>query len=317
MVNMTNRTTMYSILAAILLVTACKKDDNTPAPISNPSQPIVNPLRQVFAQNVTNATQQFTVNASSGGFVTGTDGVSASFAPNAFRMQNGSTVTGDVQITLVEALEVGDMLWLNKQTLGNDNGQMRPLVSGGQFFLNATQSGQQLRLAPGATFVNVPTTSFDDPNMAVFSGTVDGDGIATWDPWDNNPLQNVGDSTGYNFPNDSLGWVNCDYFMGGSPLTGVQVTCPVGHTNDNTFVWIVFTAQNSMTGISVGSTNVFSTGSYYQLPVGMNVQVVALSKINDVYSSSFTSAVVTQGMNLSITLQPTSLLQFQLDAQAL
>lgn len=306
-------------IAAIALLSGCKKDENV-AGVPIPTPQVENPLRQVFAQNLANATQQFTVNAITGGYIQGQDGVNVSFGPNAFRYPNGSVVTGSVNIELIEALNVGDMLLLNKQTLGDDNGQLRPLVSGGQFFISAEQGGQPLRLSQGGSYVYVPTPSFADPNMAVFSGKVDAEGEILWDPWNTDPLQNGGtgvDSVGYNFPNDSLGWLNCDYFMTASPLTNLQVTCPASSNHDNTFVWIVFPTENSVTGVLGGIGSVFSIAPNYQLPVGMNITIVALSKINDDYASSFTSVTITDNMNVPISMQPTTLAQFGIDAGAL
>jgi hypothetical protein len=310
-------TALLTLCSSLVLITACKKDDAQATPGPAPAASVANPLIQVFAQHVTSATQQFTVSASTGGSVNGQDGTFIAFGANAFRHADGSMVSGSVQIELIEALGVGDMIWLNKQTLGNNNGQLRPLVSGGQFYLMASQNDVELKLAPGATQVYVPTNAFVDPNMAVFSGTEDADGVVVWDPWANNPI-NAQDSSGYNFPNDSLGWVNCDYFMSpGAAQSVVQVTCPTGHDHDNTFVWLVFPAQNSMTGVMGGSSNAFSTGPYYQLPIGMNITVVALSNINGAYASSFTNSVVTANMDLDLTFQPTTLAQFQSDAAAL
>ncbi len=312
-------TNVIFALAAVSLMFSCKKDEPT-AVVPTQTPAVENPLKQVFEQNLANATQQFTVNAAAGGYVQGQDGVNITFGPNAFRTQNGSMVSGSVNVELVEALTVGDMLWLNKQTLGDDNGQLRPLVSGGQFFISAEQGGQPLKLAPGASYVNVPTPSFADPSMAVFSGDVDEDGVIVWDPWNTNPLANGAggqDSTGYNFPNDSLGWINCDYFPPTAPSTDVQVTCPSGYDHENTFVWLVFTDQNSMTGVFGGADNVFSVGPSYDVPLGMNITVVVLSKINGEYASSFTTAVVTQDLDVPISLQPTTLAQFGIDAGAL
>lgn len=309
---------VFFALAAIAVISGCNKDEHfSSGPLTTPA--VENPLKQVFAQNVANATQHFSLNATAGGGIQGQDGVFIYFGTSAFRAQNGNIVSGNVDIELIEALTVGDMLWLNKQTLGNDNGQLRPLVSGGQFFINATQGGQQLSLVPGASYVNVPTPMFPDPNMAVFSGEVDADGDILWDPWNTNPILNAAgeDTSGYNFPNDSLGWINCDYFPANLPSTVVQVTCPSGNDHDNTFVWIVFPTENSMTRVQGGMNNVFSIAPGYQVPLGINITVVALSKINNNFASSFTNTVVTQDMNIPISLQPTTMAQFQIDAGAL
>ncbi len=305
-------------VATMVLLAACKKDEADPSgPAPSPNTPAVNALFALFQGHVADATQAFTLNATTGGWVSGQNGVSFYFPANAFRTTSGGMVTGSVQLELVEALSVGDMLWLNKQTLGNDNGQMRPLVSGGQYSLKATQGGQQLRLAEDAGQVWVPAPNGVDPNMGLFSGMVENDGTITWDPF--GPIGGNGmDSTGYNFPNDSLGWVNCDYFMGNAGVqTSVQITCPAGYSDENTIMWLVFPDQNSMTGLYNSTNNVFSTGAYYSLPVGLTMTVVAISNVGGTYTSSFTPTVVSEGMDLSIMFTPTTLAQFESAVQAL
>ena len=309
---------LLSTLLTATIFAGCKKDDDDGTGVDVvPAAPAVNALLAVFSEHVEDAKQEFTVNASTGGSIQGNDGVAIYFPPNAFRTASGFMVTGTVQVELVEALTVGDMVWLNKQTLGNDDGQMRPLVSGGQYFLSVSQGGQQLQLAENAGYVTVPAPNGVDPSMALFSGTLEEDGTITWDPFGEIGANGALDSSGYSFPNDSLGWVNCDYFMGGGAQTAVQVTCPAGHTGANTIVWLVFPDQNSMTGISGGESNVFSTGSYYSLPVGLNVTIVAVSNAGGSYSSSITSTVVTAGMDQTITFSPTTLAEFEAAVQGL
>lgn len=307
------------ILASMLsvaLFAGCKKDEEEAATPTVPSTPTTNALLALFEQHVAEATQVFTVNAGAGGSVVGQDGVGLFFPPNAFRTQAGAVVTGSVQVELVEALTVGDMLWLNKQTIGNDNGQLRPLVSGGQYFLNVTQGGQQLRLAENAGFVNVPAPNGVDPNMQLFSGTVDGNGIITWDPF-GNAGGLAQDSLSYSFPNDSLGWINCDYFMDQSPLTGVEAVCPADHNSSNTLVWMVFPDMNSLTTLYSSGTNIFATGGSYQVPVGINVQIIALSNMGGSYSWATASATVTAGLSVDLTFSPTTLEEFQQFAEGL
>ncbi len=301
---------IFATALTAALVVGCAKEEDVPSTPNVPGVPATNALLALFDQHVQAATQQFTLNAATGGIVSGADGVTFFFPPNAFRTAAGAAVTGSVQVDLVEAMTVGDMLWLNKRTVGNDNGQLRPLVSGGQYFLDVTQGGQQLRLAENAGFVNVPAPNGVDPNMQLFSGTVDGNGIITWDPF-GDPNEFQGDTLGYSFPNGSLGWVNCDYFMSQSPLTGVQVNCPAGHNGSNTVVWLVFPVQNSLTGLSSSGTSTFSTGSTYQLPVGLPVQVVALSNVGGSYSWAILSTTITMGMTVDLTFEPTTLEEFQ------
>lgn len=311
----------------------CHKEDASPG---TPVPPVasVNPLLQVFASHRANAVQHFTINTDNGpGQVNGADGFYGIFGQHAFRKADGSTASGNIDVGLVEAFRVGDMLWLNTQTVGIQNGQQKLLVSGGQFRITATQNGEPLSLAPNSAYFGVPNNSSPDPEMSVFSGNLDALGSMTWTEWPTNPIAftdtTVADTTFmdsipldpgfyYGFPSDSMNWINCDYFYDSpGPLTGITVECPTGYDHSNTLVWIVFPDINSMIGAYAGIDNVFSSGGGYEMPVGINVTVVALAEVDGAYFSSFTDAVVTAGMNLNITLDPTTLEQFEVDAGGL
>lgn len=313
---MNSRHLILATLSATLLITACKKDDDDPSsPAPTPSTP--NAMLAIFDDHVDDAAQTFTVDAAIGGWVNGNAGTMITFPANAFRTQSGAIVTGNVQVELVEAFTVGKMIWMNKQTLGNDNGQLRPLVSGGQYYLNVTQGGQQLKLAPNAGQVYVPAPNGVDPSMELFSGTVASDGTITWDPFAPIPGNGGLDSSNYSFPNDSLGWVNCDYYMGAGTQTTVQVTCPAGYDGENTMMWLVFPDQNSVTGMHHTTGSTFSTGGSYTLPVGMNLKIVAISNSGGTYTGSITTTTVTAGMNPTIAFSATTLAQFEADVNAL
>ena len=53
--------------------------------------------------------------------------------PNSFVNSNGNTVTGSINLELIEVFKVSDMVWLNKTT--TSNGEL--LVSGEQIKLTA------------------------------------------------------------------------------------------------------------------------------------------------------------------------------------
>ncbi len=320
--------TLIALIIAMAVAGGCKKDEtNTIAPTS--TAPAGNPLQQVFENNLADATQHFTVNAGAENMqVQGAQGTLAYFGPHSFLHADGSVVSGAVDIDLVEALKLGDMLWLNKQTLADDAGQMRLLVSGGQFRLRAFQAGVALKLAPGASVILVPTTTPPDPLMNVFSGNVNEVGTMTWTAWPTNPIVPI-ESLGldtipetspfwYGFPTDSLNWINCDHYYGSAaPLTAVEVTCPDAYSYDNTMVWVLVPSETSFVRLGALPDHVFGTGGVYELPIGLSVVVVALSDIGGTYYSSFTNTTVTQDLNLPITLQPTTLAQFHATAQAL
>jgi len=293
--------------AGVLLLGACQKGDG-----GGPGG--INPMVSLFRQHVAAATQHFTVNAAAGGMITGNDGSTVQFSPNAFRHPDGSMVTGVVQVQLVEALTIADMVWLNKQTMGDDGSLVRPLVSGGEIKLTASQGGQTVNLAAGGSFIIIPTPQID-MNMELFLGEESEEGLMRWDPAPATmPL--IMDSTqfqSYAFGSDTMGWINCDYFMGqGLPMTQVNITPPSGYDDQNTAVWIVFPAENSVASVHYYDVDHFTT-DYAQLPIGYNVIVVAYAVQNGQAFSSFTPTTITNGMNLLIPMQATTEAQFQTD----
>jgi hypothetical protein len=307
---------LFSAAAIVILATtSCKKDPVVPTP----QNPVVTPpIADLFASNLENAKQSFTINASQTSTITGANGTNITIYANSLRTATGASVSGNVNIELVEALEIGDMIWFNTQTLGNNNGTMMPLVSGGQLWINATQSGQQLQLAPWGSNVQVPTTSFD-PSMELFFGSTDSSGNVVWTPADSSAIGFGQDSSGtyYDFPNDSVGWINCDYFYNtGGAQTVVDVTVPSGYDASNTMVWIVFPSINSVTGVYSYSSGVFST-NYYTLPVGMNVTIVALRQDGSNFYSAFATTTITNLHNEVLTFSSTTLSQFQQDVNGL
>lgn len=96
-------------------------------------------------------------------------GTRLNFGPGAFLHADGTPVTGQVDVSVVEVLSIGNTIWLNKQTVGNDNGTLKMLRSGGALNITATQGGESPRVSEGGLYVQIPTT-VGDPAMDLFSG---------------------------------------------------------------------------------------------------------------------------------------------------
>jgi hypothetical protein len=91
---------------------------------------------------------------------------------------DGRTVTGDVEIKLIEAYTLGDMLKAGLTSLSSEG----VLQTGGMLYWEAQQDGRPLDLAPEATLnVRVPTDNFQD-DMTLFYGAGHSDTPpATWE----------------------------------------------------------------------------------------------------------------------------------------
>lgn len=270
------------ILGLALAVTSCKKEEN-----DTPDSPVVNNttnINQVFQDYLNSKTQSFTVDAATPNTIIGNQGTTIYLSGNNFGDVSGNPISGNVDIELVEVYNKSDMVLLNKTTLYSDGGTTAPLISGGEFYISASQNGQELTVINP---INVSTAATNTPNwnMQMFDGVVDNDGVIVWQNPTNDSVTVAVDSTQgfyYDFSFDGdYNWVNCDYFMNtGGPQTSVTVNVPSICDDQNTIVHLVFVNENGVTSLYNYSNHTFSTGSYYTLPEGMDVYFLVITDDN-------------------------------------
>ncbi len=320
------------MLATVAAITGCSKE-YYPAGV-----PSVDPIRALFEQNRTDADQTYFVDATQGGTVFGAHGTIITVQPNAFRTNAGAVVNGPVSIHLVEVMEPAEMVWLNMQTVvrypNNDKGILQ---SGGEVRVRAEANGQQVTVAQGAVQIHVPAASID-PLMDRYIGAEDDDGDILWEQ-DGDLLADTGgvfflDSAGGqgwvpgNFytapwPANTFGsnwppfdFINCDHPLPpGGDSTDVTITVPPGFGNWGTSVWIVLPDINCMVYQELWSGNTVRAG--FPVRVGLQGTVVALSEQGGTYHSAFAPITITENHQQTITLQPTTLAQYQQDLQGL
>lgn len=275
-------------------------------------------LRDLFEYNLVNATEQFSVNAAGGGTVQGAKGTVFEFPPNAFRTQSGAMVSGMVQVSVVEVLDIGDMIMTNTQTVGDDNGTTRLLKSGGSVMVKATQGGSELVLGPQGMRITVPGSS-NDQDMGVFTANRAAGEDILWVEADNATITPAfQDSTetfiGYNLQVDSLQWINCDYFPFSTDNTTITAVTPSTLVNDSTQVWFAFTDLNAVAGSYASAPNTYSFGL---VPVGLQGVAVGLTRNGTSYSSAFTTFTTAPNGRVGLSFQPTTLQAFEAAVEAL
>lgn len=303
---------LFLIALALFTVvfTSCKKDEPpTPTP-----EPTTSNLGGLFTQNLNNAKQTFTFNASIYNEIVGQNGVKVLIPANSFKYANGSTVTGTITFELIEILDQASMILMNKPT--TSNGQI--LVSGGQLKLTATQSGNPIYLKANASVTVMVPTSSPDFAMQLFDGTENGNGQVDW-------ILSVDDSLGtpdsviivndttttyyyFEFDDSTLGWINCDYFWNNpNPQTTVSVNLPDDHVYTNTAVYLHFSTINSVAFLYYNGTS-FSISN---IPEGVQATVVCISEISGTYYSAFIPITVTTNHIESPTMNVTTLADIQ------
>jgi len=311
------------IVMSTIAIVGCKKNEVVPPPTSTSN------LSSLFSDNENDAKQSFSIDASIWNSFTGQNGVKITVPPNSFVNSNGTTVTGAINLELIEVLKVSDMVWLNKTT--TSNGEL--LVSGGQIKLTATQNSSQIFLVPGvAVQVKIPTANANN-QMALFTGNQTSTGDVNW-------ITTVGDTTqqdsiiivsenignagsqdyySFDFDNDSLGWINCDYFYGSTgATTNVIAQLDTIYNYTNTQCYMVFPSINSVASLFPNySTNNGTFTNSYSIPVGLAVTFVCISEIDGVYYSAFVNSTLVSNHNESISMTQTTLSAIQSEINGL
>lgn len=267
---------LLGLLAAGFVVTSCNKkgctdeiadnynseaskDDGSCSYTADPPGPPVETFADIdafFNANTVTA-ENFTVDAAMGGTFTTTAGSVITIPANAFIAQSGTAITGTVNIKMKEIFTTNQIIYSGVYPVSWDT----QLNSGGEFFLEASQSGSALRVADGEFLtVEIPAQA-EDPNMELFlAGGVEDDlDSINWAPADSTftdsgfTFSSVDDT--YTLSLDSLGWANIDAFMNSITyfdcyfnLTGVS-----GLNNSNTTAFSVFKNENAVWPVGVNS----------------------------------------------------------------
>ena len=269
---------MFSVALVVIGLTAACKKEVIPSPTTNNSTD----LKAFQSQKVNQLTQNFTVNATAGATIMGMKGTKVTILPNGLKFANGVTVSGNVNVELIEIFDRATMVLANKPTMGIlPNGDLSVLVSGGEYYLKITQNGQVLSTNDGV-LIEVPSSN-PDGLMQLFDGIVDANGNLTWD-LTTDSIQIGQDSLGgnYAFFDNTWGWTNVDRFYDDPrPKTTINVQLPAGYSNANADVYITYDGEPT----ALASLDVFTTEGYFSehyglIPIGLEIHVIAIVMID-------------------------------------
>ncbi|GAA4273871.1 hypothetical protein U6A24_01980 [Aquimarina gracilis] len=298
-------TVSFLLLAlAILFLGSCNNDDSE---MSVP--PSINGLEVTakIIQNREDAKQTHTLDANAGGEVQGDEGTILFFPPNSFLDQNGDPVTGNVTIEFIEIYDKAKMLLTKMPTNGRrPNGDIETLVSGGEFYVNATLEEEQLELANGFQ-IFAPTNEFDD-EMVLFNGQNDNcieDDLecdVVWEEQEQGGLEQMQregpNGTGvtvYGGFIDNFGWTNIDrWYSDPRPKTVLYVDVPEGYDDTNSNVYISYDGEPTalaLLDIYNTQTELFSE-HYGLIPIGLEVHIIFVSIQNGEYVYAIQAATI-------------------------
>lgn len=128
---------------ALFTFNSCEKETEVIVIPSTINPTSTSEINKFFEDNLYDATQTVNINPSTSQTFTSNKGITYTFNANTFVNSSGVTVSGNIDIELIEALTKKEMMLMNRPTFTH-SGDL--LVSGGIVYLNATQNGQQLSI---------------------------------------------------------------------------------------------------------------------------------------------------------------------------
>tara|TARA_R110001583_G_scaffold52804_1_gene163534 strand:+ start:2409 stop:3467 length:1059 start_codon:yes stop_codon:yes gene_type:complete len=258
-------------------------------------------LNKRFIDNRKDAVQEFTLDATTGGMIRGTQGTNVTFQPNSFGI-NGSPVTGNVTIRLIEIYDKASMLLKNRSTLGmRANGDKEALKSAGEFYISALQGDVQMELLEMAAVESRPVDFADlDGGMQIFRAGEDNDcndleGDCDWveadedgdEEKDNPQIRDAQGADGafatYNYNIGSFGWTNLDkWYNYAGAKTEIFIDVPDGYNQDNSAVYLSYDGEpTALARMDVYNTSLeMFTEHYGLIPVGLAVHIIVVTEID-------------------------------------
>lgn len=294
----TFKLTLGTLLLTALLLTSCSKNDDSDLPTYTPTAQAFNNLKQ---DALDNETQTFQINAEDGWTNITTDhGVTLGINGNCLTL-NGSAVTGAVDIEYVELFDKGNMLSTNKPTMGTmPNGDKALLISGGEFFVEATQNGQALQTTcPIQLTIPTALTGGTDNDMILWRGEIDQNGDLTWDEapdaagqGENGVFAEGGEY--YAFFND-FGWTNVDRFYSDPrPKTTILAQAPAGYDYTNSAIYLSYDGEDSgLARLDTFENGMFSE-HYGQIPIGLECHAIFVTEDNGVWRYAIKAVTIVE-----------------------
>lgn len=310
----------YPFLVALLLFIVtirCSSSDSgndlpTPTKFKNLKTKALNSLTQHFQFNTADDFATFISEKN----------VILSFSSFDFTL-NGNTVTGQIDIEYIEIFEGGSMLVTGKHTMGQmPDGKRSVLLSGGEFYINATHNGQQLDLS-GSISLQIPTylTDGDDggnPNMTLWNLT-ENDSVWIEDTTEPNPGGANGVQLGegleiiagpaYFAYIHNFGWTNVDCFYSDTrQKTTILSSVPDGYDHRNSGVYLHYDGRgNALAKLDRYNpeTKLFSE-HYGQMPIGLECHIIFVTESNGQWRYAVKPVTISADAVYNFTLSETT-----------
>ncbi|MEO8773593.1 MAG: hypothetical protein ABI263_00490 [Gelidibacter sp.] len=300
---------LVTLTLLTLTLTGCSKNDNDYTETITP--PSAQQFAGVRAQSLENITQHFEFNADDGNItLTTTNGVKISITANCLT-KNGVDISGTVDLEYVEIFEKGNMITTNKPTMGiMQNGDKALLITGGEFFFEATQNGVPLEInCPILIIVPTSLTGGEDPEMIMWNGIIDEDGDLAWDEEEQRDGKAgvfVEEGNYYAFV-QNFGWTNIDRFYSDPrPKTTIKVQPPTGYNYNNSAVYLSYDGESSaLAQLDTFNDGLFSE-HYGQIPLGLKAHLLFVTEDNGLWRYKIKAITIAENQMTSFTIEETT-----------
>ena len=303
------------LFLALATFASCDDDNNGDDKIMPPS---ASEFAAVRKEALESRTQKFTATAGEGNIVlTSAKGVKININGNCLT-KGGAAVTGTINIEYVELFDKGDMLVTNKPTMGlMPDGKKNLLISGGEFFIKATQNGQELATNCGLYLI-VPTglTGGYDNEMTLWFGNIDEDENLVWtearDGADGAGGKGgvQGEANSYYVTFGSFGWTNVDKFYNDPrPRTTILVDAPEGYNNTNSAVYLSYDGEgtNALAQLDTYTAEGLFSEHYGQIPIGLACHIIFATEEDGKWRYAIKGVTTTANAVYTFTLAETTL----------
>lgn len=293
------KTNFKTIGLSLLLLISFVSCDNSDGDDIKLSPPTAAAFKGITEKGIKRNTQNFTMTAGNG-LVTLTSAKGVKLYINGDCLtKNGNPVTGQVDIEYIELFDKGNMLVTNKPTMGiTADGKKNLLISGGEFFIKATQGGVELQTSCSLSMI-VPTALTDgyDNLMTLWTGVIDEEGELAWkDARGADGKGGVqGEGNNYYVTFGNFGWTNVDRFYSDPrPKTTLLVAAPEGYDNENSAVYLSYDGEgtNALAKLDTYTAAGLFSEHYGQIPVGLACHVIFVTEENGQWRYAIKSVTV-------------------------
>lgn len=309
----TNVKNIAMAFLAAVTIASCNNDDETKTKPATAAEFAA--LKEVALEA---QTQKFTATAGVGNIVlTSKKGVTITINGNCLT-KDGAAVSGAIEVEFIELFDKGTMLVTNKPTMGiMPDGKQSLLLSGGEFFINATQGGKNL-IANCTINLVVPTdlTGEQDTAMTLWKGIIDEEGDLAWkevnrEDGTNNDKGGVDAGQGnYYVSFGNFGWTNVDKFYSDPrPRTTILADAPTGFDNTNSAIYLSYDGEgtNALAKLDTYTAAGLFSEHYGQIPIGLACHVIFATEENGQWRYAIKGVTVQANDVYTFTMGETTL----------